>query len=131
MTSILPSPCWLITTVSPRFPTRLSTLILSCKNFSNADTSKILSEAGCEALMVNYLGGEERKYMNVVSKTVIANYQKTRKCNRRTTPKDRQMRESGKERKTKPTFLVILEVLPPLAAGRLGFYISQKEQNHP
>lgn len=52
MTSILPSGCWLISTVSPRFPTRLSTLILSCRNFSNAETSKILSEAGWEALII-------------------------------------------------------------------------------
>lgn len=53
ITSILPSPCWLIVTVSPRFPTLLSTLILSCRNFSKAETSKILSEAGCDALMMN------------------------------------------------------------------------------
>lgn len=54
-TSILPSPCWLICTMSPRFPTRPSTLILSWRNFSNAETSKILSEAGCEALIMNYM----------------------------------------------------------------------------
>ena len=53
ITSIFPSPCWLIAIVSPRFPTRLSTLILSCRNFSKAETSKILSEAGWEALMMN------------------------------------------------------------------------------
>ena len=53
-TSILPSPCWLICTVSPRLPTRPSTLILSWRNFSKAETSNILSEAGCEALMMNF-----------------------------------------------------------------------------
>ena len=52
-TSILPAPAWLIFTASPRLPTRPSTLILSCRNFSNAETSKILSWAGWAALMVN------------------------------------------------------------------------------
>ncbi len=54
MTSIFPSPTWEIWTISPRFPTRPSTLILSCRNFSNAATSKILSLAGCEALIMNF-----------------------------------------------------------------------------
>jgi len=54
VTSIFPSPRFLINTTSPRFPTRLSTLILSWRNFSNAETSKILSLAGCEALMMNF-----------------------------------------------------------------------------
>ena len=53
-TSILPSPCCDITIVSPRLPVLPSTLIRSCRNFSNAETSKILSLAGWEALMINY-----------------------------------------------------------------------------
>lgn len=53
MISILPSPCWLILMVSPRLPTRPSTLIFSFRNFSKAETSKILSLAGWEALMMN------------------------------------------------------------------------------
>lgn len=57
MTSTLPSPCWLMSTVSPRLPTRLSTLILSCRNFSKAAMSKILSDTGCEALIM-YCDGE-------------------------------------------------------------------------
>lgn len=52
-TSIFPSPCWLMATVSPRLPTRPSTFILSWRNFSKAATSKILSEAGTEALIMN------------------------------------------------------------------------------
>jgi len=43
--------------VSPRLPTRPSTLIFSFRNFSKAETSKILSLAGCEALMMNCAGG--------------------------------------------------------------------------
>jgi hypothetical protein len=39
---------------SPRFPVRLSTLILSCRNFSNADGSKILSFVGAEASRTYY-----------------------------------------------------------------------------
>lgn len=42
--------------VSPRLPTRPSTLIFSFRNFSKAETSKILSLAGCEALMMNCRG---------------------------------------------------------------------------
>lgn len=53
MISILPSPTWEIWMVSPRLPTRPSTLIFSFRNFSKAETSKILSLAGCEALMMN------------------------------------------------------------------------------
>lgn len=53
MTSILPSPCWLILMVSPRLLVRPSTLMRSWRNFSNAETSKILSDAGCDALMIN------------------------------------------------------------------------------
>ncbi len=55
MISILPSPCCEILMVSPRLPTRPSTLIFSFRNFSKAETSKILSLAGCEALMMNFL----------------------------------------------------------------------------
>lgn len=56
MISTLPSPCWEILMVSPRLPTRPSTLIFSFRNFSKAETSKILSLAGCEALMTNCTG---------------------------------------------------------------------------
>ena len=59
MTSILPSlDSFLISTASPRFPTRPSTLILSLRNFSNASRSKTLSLVGCEALMTNWTGGK-------------------------------------------------------------------------
>lgn len=53
-TSTLPSPVWEMLILSPRLPTRPSTLMRSCRNFSKAETSKILSLAGWEALMVNY-----------------------------------------------------------------------------
>lgn len=53
-TSILPSPACEMEIWSPKLPVRPSILILSCKNFSNAFRSKILSETGCEQLMVYY-----------------------------------------------------------------------------
>ena len=53
-TSILPSPACEMLTWSPKLPVRPSTLILSCRNFSKALRSKILSETGCEQLMVYY-----------------------------------------------------------------------------
>ena len=51
-TSTFPSPTWLIETLSPRLPVRPSTLMRSCRNFSKAAMSKILSETGCEQLIV-------------------------------------------------------------------------------
>lgn len=54
MTSIFPSPCWLIWMVSPRLPVRPSTLMRSLRNFSKAWMSKILSLTGCEQLMMNF-----------------------------------------------------------------------------
>ena len=51
-TSILPSPDWLMLTLSPKLPVRPSILMRSCKNFSNAAKSKILSETGCEQSMM-------------------------------------------------------------------------------
>jgi len=47
-TAIFPSSREIVT-LSPRFPVRLSTLILSWRNFSKADGSKILSFAGAVA----------------------------------------------------------------------------------
>src|SRR5689334_12679061 len=75
MTSILPSPCWEIWMVSPRFPVRPSTLMRSWRNFSKAEMSKILSLTGCEQLMMNFLvtfwfflpAAEGRFYMFVLS----------------------------------------------------------------
>lgn len=61
MISILPSPTWEIWMVSPRLPTRPSTLIFSFRNFSKAETSKILSLAGCEALMTNCKGAHRQR----------------------------------------------------------------------
>jgi hypothetical protein len=55
MISTLPSAVEEILMISPRLPVRPSILIFSFKNFSKAGTSKILSEAGPEALITNFL----------------------------------------------------------------------------
>jgi hypothetical protein len=54
MTSIFPSPCWLMVMVSPRLPVRPPTLMRSWRNFSYCDRSKILSLTGWDALMINF-----------------------------------------------------------------------------
>jgi hypothetical protein len=64
-TTIFPSSLE-ITILSPKFPVRLSILILSCRNFSNAEGSKILSFVGAEASRIYYLldsiNGEESTF---------------------------------------------------------------------
>lgn len=45
--------------LSPRFPVRESTLILSCRNFSNAEGSKILSFVGADASRTYYVVSQE------------------------------------------------------------------------
>ena len=54
-TTLIFSPStWLICTLSPKFPVRPSTLMRSCRNFSNAARSKILSLTGWLQLMVYF-----------------------------------------------------------------------------
>ena len=52
-TTIFPSSREIVI-LSPRLPVRLSTLILSCRNFSNAEGSKILSFVGADASRTYY-----------------------------------------------------------------------------
>jgi hypothetical protein len=94
-TSILPSLTWEIVMESPRLPTRPSTLILSCKNFSKAERSKILSLTGCVQLMV-YL------------KTMLV----TRETGSESSSKETHRERRGCETCTLHTFLVTFAGLP-------------------
>jgi hypothetical protein len=62
-TSIFPSPTDLMSTLSPRLPVRPSTLMRSCRNFSKAPRSKILSETGWLQLMVYWKESGQLHYI--------------------------------------------------------------------